>query len=200
MPCAAPAVDGVGLRSCARPIGSRSCCAAVAELALGTIHRSDVSQRPRRSPSPPRLSRSRLRSRARMSGEPTGAPIGYERLWASCLARSRRRWPLGRQALTATRRLLGSRTWSAAARFGASASAGPLRRPRATSPRPWIGSRRGRATFGSSGSGLGSADHCARPVRSPARAPWTTCRQSAGPGVAGRVRCGGWKTTRFSPL
>ena len=67
--------------------------------------------------------------------------------------------------LTATRRLLGSRTWSATARSGASASAGRPSRPRATSPRRWIGLRRERATFGSSGSELGSADRPPAPAR-----------------------------------
>ena len=60
--------------------------------------------------------------------------------------------------LTATRRSPGYRTWSAAARSGASASAGRLRRHRATSLRRWIAFRRERATFGSSVNGRASAD------------------------------------------
>ena len=51
-----------------------------------------------------------------------------------------------------------TRTWSAAATFDALASAGRPSRHRASSPQPWIGSKRGRATFGSSGNAHGSAD------------------------------------------
>ena len=50
---AALVVDGVGLSSCARPGVSRSCCAAAAVPALGTIRRWDASRRPRWNPFPP---------------------------------------------------------------------------------------------------------------------------------------------------
>ena len=70
-----------------------------------------------------------------------------------------------RQALAATRRLPGCRTWSAAARSNASANAGRPSRRGATSPQPWIGFRRGRATFGSCGNARGSADQPRRAVQ-----------------------------------
>ena len=54
--------------------------------------------------------------------------------------------------------LAGSRTSSAAATFDALASAGRPSRHRASSPQPWTGSKRGRATFGSSENAHRSAD------------------------------------------
>ena len=82
--------------------------------------------------------------------------------------------------LTATRRSRGYRTWSAAARSGASASAGRLRRHRATSLRRWIAFRRERATFGSSGNGRASADE--------PPAARVDCRRPGGPAASGRER------------
>ena len=164
-------VDGVGLSSCARPGGSRSCCAAAAVPALVTIRRWDAGLRPRSIPCPPWLSRSPLRTGARGSAGPTSIRIAYGRRWIGCLARSRRRWPPVRQVLAATGHLTGYRSWSAAARSDAWASAGRPSRRRAISRQPWIGLRRARATFGSSGSGRGSADQpAARHCRSTRRA------------------------------
>ena len=162
---AALGVDGVGLSSCARPSGSRSCCAAAAMPALVTIRRWDAGLRPRWIPCPPWLSRSRRRTRARGSARPTSIRIAYGRRWIGCLARSRRRWPPVRQVLAATGHLTGYRTWSAGARSDAWASAGRPSRRRVISRQPWIGLRRARATFGSSGNGRRSADqpaarHC----------------------------------------
>ena len=147
-------VDRVGLRSSAQPDGSPSSCAATAEPASATIRRSDASLRTCWNPFPPRLNRPRRPS----SASPTRARIAYEPRCPSCLARSPRRWPPVWQALAATRRLLGLRIWSAAATFDALASAGRPSRHRARSPQRWIGSKRGRATSGSSGNAHGSAD------------------------------------------
>jgi hypothetical protein len=177
---AARVVDGVGLSSSAPQGGSRSCCAAAAEPVSGTIRRSDASPRRPWRPFRRRLSCSRRRGSARSSAESTSARIACERRCATCLARSRRRWPPGRQGLTAPRRSRVCRTWSAAARSGVSASAGRPRRRRARSLRRWIGLRRGRATFGSSGNGRASADR-------PSSCSALVDRQRpGGPGASGR--------------
>jgi hypothetical protein len=189
---AARVVDGVGLSSSAPQGGSRSCCAAAAEPVSGTIRRSDASPRRPWRPFRRRLSCSRRRGSARSSAESTSARIACERRCATCLARSRRRWPPGRQGLTAPRRSRVCRTWSAAARSGVSASAGRPRRRRARSLRRWIGLRRGRATFGSSGNGRASADR-------PSSCSALVDRQRpGGPGASARVPRNPQRTPRLA--
>jgi hypothetical protein len=85
---------------------------AGAEPALGTIRRWDasspVAELVRASPE----ALARRSSVVRWSGGPAGVRIVYERLSASCLGRSRRRWPLGRRGSAATKCLPGLRTWT----------------------------------------------------------------------------------------
>lgn len=144
------------MRSSARSTVSRSCYAAVAEPALGMIRQSGARPRRRRNRLTPRLSCHHRRSRA-----PPGlnsVRIVCERRWEPCLARSRRRWLPERRASAMRRRSPACRSLSAAARCVASATAGRPSRPRVTSPRRWIASRRGRATSGSSETGRGSVE------------------------------------------
>ena len=119
-----------------------------------------VGRKPEPVPEPTRAAAKQLSppKPPRASAGPSGARIASKPHCASCPARSRRLRLPEQRASAAIRHSPGYATWSIAARSGASATAGRPSRPLTASSRRLIGFRRGRATFGSSGTGRRSAD------------------------------------------
>jgi hypothetical protein len=173
------------LGSSGPPGAIRSCCAAAAEPALGTIRRSGASRRPTPNPPPSKPSPPRRRRHVTMSAAANSVRTASERRWAGCLVPFRQRWSPERRVSTTKGRSLVCKSSSAAARSGASVSVGRRSRRLATSRRRWIGLKRERATYGSSGNQRGSADP--RPADPwPSKGRYVGCLPTHGRGLAHR--------------
>jgi hypothetical protein len=179
------------LGSSGPPGAIRSCCAAAAEPALGTIRRSGASRRPTPNPPPSKPSPPRRRRHVTMSAAANSVRTASERRWAGCLVPFRQRWSPERRVSTTKGRSLVCKSSSAAARSGASVSVGRRSRRLATSRRRWIGLKRERATYGSSGNQRGPAP--SRPRRS--KGQYLDCLRfdavlhTAGPGPPFGAEC-----------
>jgi hypothetical protein len=172
------------------PGAIRSSCAAAAEPALGTIRRSGAHQRPTRNPPASKPSPPRRRRHVTMSAAANSVRTAYEWRWARCLVPFRPRWWPERRVSTTKGRSLVCRSLSAAARSNASVSVGRRRRRLATSRPRWIGLKRERATYGSSGNQRGSADP--RPADPGLRRGEERSASNTLPPPATTARGGGW--------